>query len=71
MDVLQSKIKFLDKAMANTAQVTRAPFRSISLHLERFVLGEVHGKKQSQSLKGQNQFYLVSMEISHLHRDRS
>lgn len=43
IDVLQSKIKFLEEAMANTAKVTRAPIRIISLHLERFVLGEMHG----------------------------
>lgn len=71
IDVLQSKIKFLEEAMANAAKVTRASFRSISLHLERFVSGEMHGQKHSQSMKDQNQFYLVSMEISLLHRDRS
>lgn len=71
IDVLQSKIKFLEEAMVNTAKVTRAPIRSISLHLERFVSGEMHGQKHSQPMKDQNQFYLVSMEISLLHRERS
>lgn len=53
IDALQSKIKFLEEAMANAAKVTRAPRKSISLHLERFVLGEMHGQKHSQPMKDQ------------------
>lgn len=53
IDALQSKMKFFEAAMANAARVTRTPFKSVSLLLEKFVLGEMHGQKHSQPVKGQ------------------